>query len=267
MTRAHNFCAGPAALPRAVLERAKAELLDWSDSGSSVMEVSHRSPAFVSVAEQAEASLRRLLSISDDYAVLFLQGGASLQFAAVPLNLSVAGQAIDQVITGQWSKKAYAEGQRFGSVNVAATSEDTGFTTVPPQQAWQLDPSAAYLHYCPNETAALEPRAVHPARRPLCCSRLPRQPRGRADAEEPRFGVGGGAQSHAAQRKERDAHNVVALATWGAATWTGDVVQHGGKRIWLRTPARGPARRDDRVAYCSSRVCSPLVPRRSSWGM
>ena len=152
MTRAHNFCAGPAALPRAVLERAKAELLDWSDSGSSVMEVSHRSPAFVSVAEQAEASLRRLLSISDDYAVLFLQGGASLQFAAVPLNLSVAGQAIDQVITGQWSKKAHAEGQRFGSVNVAATSEDTGFTTVPPQQAWQLEPSAAYLHYCPNET-------------------------------------------------------------------------------------------------------------------
>ena len=152
MTRAHNFCAGPAALPKTVLERAKAELLDWSDSGSSVMEVSHRSPAFVALAEQAEASLRRLLSISDDYAVLFLQGGASLQFAAVPLNLSGAGQTIDQVVTGQWSKKAFAEGQRFGSVNVVATSEDTGFTTVPPQEAWQLEQTAAYLHYCPNET-------------------------------------------------------------------------------------------------------------------
>ena len=104
MRRAHNFCAGPAALPLPVLERAQAELMEWSGVGASVMEVSHRSSAFLSVAERAESSLRRLLSISDDYAVLFLQGGASLQFASVPLNLSAPGQTVDQVITGQWSK-------------------------------------------------------------------------------------------------------------------------------------------------------------------
>ena len=152
MTRAHNFCAGPAALPQSVLEHAQAELLNWSGSGTSVMEVSHRSPAFVDVASQAEATLRRLLGITDDYAVLFLQGGASLQFAAVPLNLSATGQPVDQIVTGQWSKKALQEGQRFGPVNVAATSEASNFTTVPPQDAWQLDADAAYLHYCPNET-------------------------------------------------------------------------------------------------------------------
>ena len=152
MTRAHNFCAGPAALPQSVLEHAQAELLNWSGRGASVMEVSHRSLAFVEVASQAEATLRRLLGITDDYAVLFLQGGASLQFAAVPLNLSAAEQSVDQVVTGQWSKKALQEGQRFGPVNIAATSEASNFTTVPPQEAWQLDADAAYLHYCPNET-------------------------------------------------------------------------------------------------------------------
>ena len=152
MTRAHNFCAGPAALPQSVLEHAQAELLNWSGSGTSVMEVSHRSPAFVDVASQAEATLRRLLGITDDYAILFLHGGASLQFAAVPLNLSATGQPVDQIVTGQWSKKALQEGQRFGPVNVAATSEASNFTTVPPQDAWQLDADAAYLHYCPNET-------------------------------------------------------------------------------------------------------------------
>ena len=152
MTRAHNFCAGPAALPLPVLERAQAELMEWSGVGASVMEVSHRSSAFLSVAERAESSLRRLLSISDDYAVLFLQGGASLQFASVPLNLSAPGQTVDQVITGQWSKKAYAEQQRFAPVNVVASSADCGFTRVPPEAEWQPDVSAAYLHYCPNET-------------------------------------------------------------------------------------------------------------------
>ena len=152
MTRAHNFCAGPAALPQSVLEHAQAELLNWSGIGTSVMEVSHRSPAFVDMASQAEATLRRLLGITGDYAVLFLQGGASLQFAAVPLNLSATGQPVDQIVTGQWSKKALQEGQRFGPVNVAATSEASNFTTVPPQDVWQLDADAAYLHYCPNET-------------------------------------------------------------------------------------------------------------------
>ena len=152
MTRAHNFCAGPAALPQSVLEHAQAELLNWSGNGTSVMEVSHRSPPFMEVAQQAEATLRRLVGITDDYAVLFLHGGASLQFAAVPLNLSAAGQSVDQVVTGHWSKKALAEGQRFGPVNIAATSEASKFTTVPPQDTWQLNPGAAYLHYCPNET-------------------------------------------------------------------------------------------------------------------
>ena len=152
MTRAHNFCAGPAALPQSVLEHAQAELLNWFDTGTSVMEVSHRSPAFVDVASRAEATLRRLLGITDDYAVLFLQGGASLQFAAVPLNLSATGQSVDQIVTGQWSKKALQEGQRYASVSTAATSEASNFTTVPPQDTWQLDADAAYLHYCPNET-------------------------------------------------------------------------------------------------------------------
>lgn len=103
--RAHNFCAGPAALPIAVLERAQAELLDWQSAGASVMELSHRSPEFMGVIERAEAALRRLLGISDDYAVLFLQGGASQQFSAVPLNLAQHDQTADYVVTGQWSKK------------------------------------------------------------------------------------------------------------------------------------------------------------------
>ena len=152
MSRAHNFCAGPAALPISVLERAQRELLDWSDSGASVMEVSHRSSDFVSVAERAESSLRRLLEIPDDYAVLFLQGGASLQFASVPLNLAAEDQVMDQVVTGQWSKKAFAEQQRFGAVNLVASSADQNFASIPQQDAWQRDPAAAYLHYCPNET-------------------------------------------------------------------------------------------------------------------
>jgi phosphoserine aminotransferase len=150
--RAHNFCAGPAALPLPVLQRAKEELIDWAGVGSSVMEVSHRSPEFIDVAERAEASLRRLLTISDDYAVLFLQGGASLQFAAVPLNLAGPHLSADYVVTGQWSKKALAEGQRFVAANVAATSVEQGFSVVPPQNEWRVGGDSAYLHYCPNET-------------------------------------------------------------------------------------------------------------------
>lgn len=152
MSRAHNFCAGPAALPLAVLERAQQELLDWSGGGASVMEVSHRSSDFVSVVERAESSLRRLLEISDDYAVLFLQGGASLQFASVPLNLAFENQVMDQVVTGHWSKKAFAEQQRFGAVNLVASSADQNFALIPRQDTWQRDPAAVYLHYCPNET-------------------------------------------------------------------------------------------------------------------
>lgn len=152
MSRKHNFCAGPAALPLPVLTRARDEMLDWASVGSSVMEVSHRSAEFITVAQGAEATLRRLLNISDDYAVLFLQGGASMQFAAVPLNLSEPGQTVDQVVTGQWSKKALEEGRRFADVRVAASSADQDFFVVPVQESWQTHPDAAYLHYCPNET-------------------------------------------------------------------------------------------------------------------
>ena len=152
MSRKHNFCAGPAALPLPVLTRARDEMLDWASVGSSVMEVSHRSAEFIAVAQGAEAALRRLLDISDDYAVLFLQGGASTQFAAVPLNLSEPGQTVDQVVTGQWSKKALEEGRRFADVRVAASSADQDFFVVPVQESWQTHPDAAYLHYCPNET-------------------------------------------------------------------------------------------------------------------
>lgn len=152
MSRRHNFCAGPAALPLPVLNRARDELLDWAGVGASVMEVSHRSGEFVAVADGAEASLRRLLDISDDYAVLFLQGGASTQFAAVPLNLSQPGQTVDQVVTGQWSKKALQEGRRFADVRVAANSAEQKFFVVPPQDVWQTHSESAYLHYCPNET-------------------------------------------------------------------------------------------------------------------
>ena len=150
--RAHNFCAGPAALPAAVLERAQAELLNWQSAGASVMELSHRSPEFVGIAERAEASLRRLLGIGEDYAVLFQQGGASQQFASVPLNLSRADDTVDQVVTGQWSKKALAEGKRLANVNVASSSESSNFTTIAAQSDWSTTPDAAYLHYCPNET-------------------------------------------------------------------------------------------------------------------
>lgn len=152
MTRCYNFCAGPAALPVPVLEQARDEMLDWHDAGLSIMEMSHRSAEVVGVAQRAEATLRELMGISDDYAVLFLQGGASTQFASVPLNLLSEGGVADYVNTGQWSKKAIAEAKRFGRVNVAATAEGTNFTTIPAQDSWQLSPDADYLHYTPNET-------------------------------------------------------------------------------------------------------------------
>ncbi len=152
MARSYNFCAGPAALPEAVLKQAQEEMLDWHGAGLSVMEMSHRSPEIVGIAERAEQDLRDLMGISDDYAVLFLQGGASSQFAAVPLNLMPEVGVADYVNTGQWSKKAIAEGKRYGEVNVAASSEGTNFSTIPPVGEWQLRDDAAYLHYTPNET-------------------------------------------------------------------------------------------------------------------
>ncbi|MFE8073190.1 3-phosphoserine/phosphohydroxythreonine transaminase [Marinobacteraceae bacterium S3BR75-40.1] len=152
MSRHYNFCAGPATLPTPVLERAQVELPDWHGKGLSVMEMSHRSPEFVSIAEHAEATLRKLLNIGDDYAVLFVQGGASTQFASVPLNLAEEGASADYINTGIWSKKAIAEGKRYLKVRVAATAEDNGFTAVPDTAAWDLDANAAYLHCTPNET-------------------------------------------------------------------------------------------------------------------
>ncbi|SFR41533.1 phosphoserine aminotransferase apoenzyme [Marinobacter daqiaonensis] len=152
MSRAYNFCAGPAALPEPVLRQARDEMLDWRGTGMSVMEMSHRSDEFVEIAETAEKDLRELAGISDDYAVLFMQGGASGQFATVPLNLLGENTRVDYVNTGIWSKKAIAEAKRYATVNVAASSEDRGFTTVPDQSEWNTSADAAYLHYTPNET-------------------------------------------------------------------------------------------------------------------
>ena len=152
MSRVFNFSAGPAMLPQAVLEKAQQEILDWHGSGMSVMEVSHRGKEFMSIAAQAEADLRELMGISDDYAVLFLQGGASSQFAMVPLNLLGNKKTADYINTGAWSKKAIAEAKRYCDVNVAASSEESKFTTVPAQNDWSLNPDAAYVHYTPNET-------------------------------------------------------------------------------------------------------------------
>ena len=152
MSRVFNFSAGPAALPEAVLERAREEMLDWQGAGMSVMEMSHRGKAFMSIAEKAEADLRELMGISADYSVLFLQGGASSQFAMVPINLLRGKGKADYINTGAWSKKAIAEAKRYGDVNVAATDEANNFTGVPAQQEWQLDKEAAYVHYTPNET-------------------------------------------------------------------------------------------------------------------
>ncbi|GAB3379738.1 3-phosphoserine/phosphohydroxythreonine transaminase [Spongiibacter taiwanensis] len=152
MTRRYNFCAGPAAMPESVLAQARDEMLDWQGRGLSVMEMSHRSDEMVGIATEAEQDLRELLGISDDYAVLFVQGGASSQFAAIPLNLMAEGQTADYINTGEWSKKAIKEAKRFGQVNVAASSEDTNFSTIPAFDRWQLTDNAAYVHYTPNET-------------------------------------------------------------------------------------------------------------------
>ena len=152
MPEIYNFSAGPAVLPAAVLEQARDELLDWHGSGMSVMEMSHRSKEYLSIAEQAEADLRELLSIPANYRVLFLQGGATSQFSMVPMNLLRGRQQADYVNTGAWSKKAIAEARRYCDVSVVASSEDSNFTTIPAFDSWQRNSDAAYLHYTPNET-------------------------------------------------------------------------------------------------------------------
>ena len=152
MARVFNFSAGPAALPLEVLEQAREELTDWHGCGMSVMEISHRSKEFIGIAERAEADLRALLQIPEDYKVLFVQGGATTQFGAVPLNLAEQTSAADYLLTGSWSKKALAEAQRFCDARAAASAADGGFTEIPDPSAWVLRDDAAYLHYTPNET-------------------------------------------------------------------------------------------------------------------
>jgi phosphoserine aminotransferase len=152
MARVFNFSAGPAVLPEEVLAQARDEMLDWHGSGMSVMEMSHRGKEFESIIAKAEADLRSLMGIPANYKVLFLQGGASLQFSMIPLNLMGAARKADYIHTGEWAKKAIAEAKRFGAVNVAASSEDRNFSYVPPQSAWKLDPGAAYVHITTNET-------------------------------------------------------------------------------------------------------------------
>lgn len=152
MTRVFNFSAGPAVLPEAVLQQAQAELLDWQGTGMSVMEMSHRGKAFMSIAEQTETDLRELMAIPDNYKVLFLQGGASSQFAMLPMNLLGEKQQVDYVDTGDWSAKAIQEAQRFTKVNVVASSKQNNYTSIPDAQEWQCNADAAYLHYTPNET-------------------------------------------------------------------------------------------------------------------
>lgn len=151
MSRVYNFSAGPAMLPEAVMRRAAEEMLDWHGTGMSVMEMSHRGKAYVSIAEKAEADLRELLQIPSNYHVLFLQGGATGQFAAVPMNLLRGGRRADYVYTGSWSKKAIAEAKKYADVHVAASGEPD-LMHVPEQSEWQLSDDAAYVHYTPNET-------------------------------------------------------------------------------------------------------------------
>ena len=152
MARVFNFSAGPAVLPEPVLQQAAAEMLDWHGSGMSVMEMSHRGKEFIEIHAQAEADLRELMNIPKNYKVLFLQGGASAQFAVVPMNLLRGKTKADYINTGQWSKKAITDAKKYCKVNVAASSEADNYTHAPKQAQWQLDPDAAYVHVTTNET-------------------------------------------------------------------------------------------------------------------
>jgi len=152
MERIFNFSAGPAALPQEVLEQAREELVNWRGCGMSVMEMSHRGKEYMGIQAEAEADLRELMGIPANYKVLFLQGGASSQFAMVPMNLYRGKASADYLNTGEWSKKAIKEAKKYSAVNVVASSEDKNFTYAPTQDAWKLDPNAAFVHYTPNET-------------------------------------------------------------------------------------------------------------------
>ncbi len=152
MTHIFNFSAGPAVLPKSVLEKVRDEMTNWHGSGMSVMEMSHRGKEFISIAEQAEENLRNLLNINNNYKVLFMQGGAIGENAIVPMNLLRGKNAIDFINTGEWSKKSIKEAKKYAAVNIAATAEDKNFTYMPAQAGWKLNADAAYVHICSNET-------------------------------------------------------------------------------------------------------------------
>ncbi|MBS1187313.1 MAG: serC [Burkholderiaceae bacterium] len=155
MTRAFNFSAGPALLPEEVLQQAAAEMLDWRSSGMSVMEMSHRGPQFMSIMQAAQSDLRELLAVPANYRILFMQGGAIAQNAIVPMNLlgRVSQPAtIDFIHTGHWSGRSMGDAAKYAKVNIVASSQQNGFTAIPPRSAWQLSPHAAYVHVCTNET-------------------------------------------------------------------------------------------------------------------
>lgn len=152
MSRGFNFSAGPATLPEVVLQQAQAQMLEWNGAGASIVEMSHRGPEFMAVAAQAEADLRTLLSIPDDYAVLFTAGGATTVQALLPLNFAAPGQRADYVVTGHWGKTAVKQVRHCVDVNIAASSEATGFTAIPARDTWQLTSDAAYVHITDNET-------------------------------------------------------------------------------------------------------------------
>lgn len=150
--RVHNFNAGPSVLPVPVLEKAQAELLDFQGSGMSVMEMSHRSKEFESIIQTAEADLRELMNIPAKYKVMFLQGGASLQFAMLPMNFRPAGASADYIVTGSWSKTAWKEGSKLGTTCLAFNGEAENFSRLPAPEEFNFDPKAAYVHFCHNET-------------------------------------------------------------------------------------------------------------------
>jgi phosphoserine aminotransferase len=152
MTRIFNFSAGPATLPEPVLRQAADEMLDWHGSGMSVMEMSHRGKEFIAIHAEAEALLRELLGVPANYKVLFLQGGAIGENAIVPMNLIGKTGKADYISTGDWSKKSIKEAKSYGKINVAASGEASNFTAIPPRSEWKLDPDAAYVHICSNET-------------------------------------------------------------------------------------------------------------------
>jgi phosphoserine aminotransferase len=152
MSRAYNFSPGPAMLPEPVLRQAQASMLEFGDAGASILEISHRGPEFIAVAAQAEADLRTLLSIPDDYAVLFTAGGATTVQALLPLNFARPGQAADYVVSGHWGKTALKQAAPCADARIAASSEAGGFRDLPSRAAWRLSPDAAYVHVTANET-------------------------------------------------------------------------------------------------------------------